>query len=410
VRATSKTPFALASVSKSITATAIMQLFERGRLNLDTPVNDYLGSAKVHSPRWNAAESTVRRVMSHTGGLTTFTRWCGSHHSACNLDREIRDYGILVWRPGEIFDYSNLGFGILGDVVARVSGSDYDSYLKKNIFTPLGMGGCGLTTRQPASTQYDEKTQAPSQAQISGTPGASGLRCSAHDLALFGMFQLKEMTNASSILSSANLDQMHRAQPGTRGQYGFGWWTSQKAGTEVISAQGGTCDTYALLILVPTKNVAVVVVANSYSQFISNLGEHILKMVVPELSAPVTREATAEVSVPTSLIGEWSGHILVLGHRVPVALIITASGGVRGQLADGPLIELRNVTLRPSHVYGELAANRDIADAPPGNFSLNIDLALKDGKLMGAATSELPAGQEGDQLPHWIQLSRKAQQ
>src|SRR5215469_374614 len=218
LRATPETPFAIASVSKSITATAIMQLFERGRLDLDAPINDYLGSAKVQSPHWNSAESTVRRVMSHTGGLTTFTRWCGSDNAACNLDREIRNYGILVWRPGKLFDYSNLGFGILGDVIARVSGNDYDSYLKKNIFTPLGMKGCGLTTRQPTSTQYDEKTHARSQPRISGTPGASGLRCSAHDLALFGMFQLKEMKNSNSILSTANIDQMHRAQPGTRGR------------------------------------------------------------------------------------------------------------------------------------------------------------------------------------------------
>ena len=217
LRATPKTPFALASVSKSITATAIMQLAERGRLSLDAPVNDYLGSAKVHSPQWNAADSTVRRVMSHTGGLTTFTRWCGSDRSACNLDREIRDYGILVWRPGELFDYSNLGFGILGEIIARVSGNDYDSYLKKNIFAPLRMEDCGLKTRQPASRQYNEKTKARSPARISGTPAASGLRCSAHDLALFGIFQLKEMTNGSSILSFANLDQMHRAQPGSRG-------------------------------------------------------------------------------------------------------------------------------------------------------------------------------------------------
>src|SRR5215469_5192328 len=85
--------------------------------------------------------------------------------------------------------------------------------------------GCGLKTRQPTSTQYDEKTHAPSPARISGTPGASGLRCSAHDLALFGMFKLKETTKANSILSFANLDEMHRAQTGTRGQYGLGWWT-----------------------------------------------------------------------------------------------------------------------------------------------------------------------------------------
>ena len=166
---------------------------------------------------------------------------------------------------------------------------------------------------------------------------------------------------------------------------------------------------YALLTLVPTKNVAVVVVANSYSQFVSDLGERILDTVVPELSAPAARPAPTVAYVSSSVIGEWSGRILVLGDPVRVSLIITASGVVRGRLADGPLTELRNVSIKPSHVYGELAANRDIADAPPGDFTLDIDLALKDGQLMGAATSRLPAGQEGDQLPHWIQLSREGQ-
>lgn len=66
LRATPNTPVTLASVSKSITATATMQLSERGSLNLDTPVNDYVGYARVRSPHWNPAESTVRRVMSHT--------------------------------------------------------------------------------------------------------------------------------------------------------------------------------------------------------------------------------------------------------------------------------------------------------------------------------------------------------
>jgi hypothetical protein len=132
-------------------------------------------------------------------------------------------------------------------------------------------------------------------------------------------------------------------------------------------------------------------------------------MVLPELSAPAAPPPPTAVSDPSSVTGEWSGHILVLGHPVRIALIITAGGAVRGRLADGPLTELRNVSIEASHVYGELAANRDIADAPPGDFTLEIDLALKDGQLMGAATSQLPPGQEGNQLPHWIQLSRVAQ-
>ncbi|HYY72289.1 MAG TPA: hypothetical protein VE778_01725 [Candidatus Bathyarchaeia archaeon] len=110
--------------------------------------------------------------------------------------------------------------------------------------------------------------------------------------------------------------------------------------------------------------------------------------------------------MPPSIVGKWSGQILVPGQPVRISLIITANGAVRGRLADESLTDLKNVSFGPNHIYGELSANRDITDAPRGDFSLNIDLALKNGKLMGAATSQLPAGQEGDQLPHWIQLSR----
>ena len=81
----------------------------------------------------------------------------------------------------------------------------------------------------------------------------------------------------------------------------------QKGGTEVVSAQGGTSGTYALLTLVPTKNVAVVV-ANSHSQFISNLGERILDMVV-ELSVDAPRAIPTAAPVPSFLIGDWCRQV-----------------------------------------------------------------------------------------------------
>ena len=99
----------------------------------------------------------------------------------------------------------------------------------------------------------------------------------------------------------------------------------------------------------------------------------------------------------------------MLGHPVQVALIITADGAVHGRLADSPLTELKNVSIEPRHLYCELAAGRDIIDAPHGDFTLAVDLALNDGQFMGAVTSQLPAGQEGEQLFHWIQLVRQTE-
>jgi CubicO group peptidase (beta-lactamase class C family) len=107
VRPTPTTPFYIASVTKSITATAVLHLAELGKLHLDDPVNKYLGAAKVHSPVWNSSDATIRRVMSQTSGLTTFSRWCiNGADLRCDTDGEIERYGILVWpRPGSSWRY-----------------------------------------------------------------------------------------------------------------------------------------------------------------------------------------------------------------------------------------------------------------------------------------------------------------
>jgi CubicO group peptidase (beta-lactamase class C family) len=108
----------LASVTKLMTASAIMVLRDRKQLDLDRPVNDHLGSAKLKSPAWNPADATVRRVATHTAGLATYDNgyYCRGNEGDCQ-DIMISRFGVSIWRPGERFDYSNLGYGVLGDVI-----------------------------------------------------------------------------------------------------------------------------------------------------------------------------------------------------------------------------------------------------------------------------------------------------
>lgn len=122
--ATVRTPYYLASVSKTITATALMELVAQGRIELDRPVNAYLPSAKLRSPMWDVSKATVRRVLNHTAGLSTYDRDCVVDDRTCerSTSAAVRRYGVIVWPPGERFDYSNLGYGILGEVVAHTSG------------------------------------------------------------------------------------------------------------------------------------------------------------------------------------------------------------------------------------------------------------------------------------------------
>jgi CubicO group peptidase (beta-lactamase class C family) len=81
-------------------------------------VNDYLGSGRLSSPAWDPAAATVRRVATHTAGLATYDLGWSPDQGLCpSVDEIIRRYGVLIWRPGEQFDDSNLGYGILGEVL-----------------------------------------------------------------------------------------------------------------------------------------------------------------------------------------------------------------------------------------------------------------------------------------------------
>src|SRR5580765_3683565 len=116
ISATPATPYYLASVTKVFTGTALTLLANDGRIDLNRSVNAYLGSHRVRPALWNENEITLQRLADHTAGLTTFNLDCGSA-PPCRLDSIIDRFGIIARPPGEFFDYSNLGYGILGGVI-----------------------------------------------------------------------------------------------------------------------------------------------------------------------------------------------------------------------------------------------------------------------------------------------------
>ncbi len=413
IKATANTPFYLASVTKSLTATAIMVLRQSGKLDLDSPINNYLGPAKIHSPMWNPQEATVRRVATHMSGLTTFYRACNVADPRCqiSIDDEIGRYGILFWPPGERFDYSNLGYTILGEAVAHASGDSFAHFLHANVFQPLGMNHCSLDRSRDAAANYDQHTHRPTPNQISGSPGASAAYCSAHDLALFAMFELKDhLATQRPILPDAVLDEMHRPVTHLQGQqYAIGWWTDTRGDTLVVFAQGGTTDSFTLLELFPADDVAIVMLANSWSDDFNmpnSIEQAILAKILPQVDTkpklpPAQEQATQPMS--QGFMGHWSGEIATVSGTVPIAITIdgaTEAHGHVGNAADSPL---RNFSARGEHLYGVLPADLHESDAPTVPYEIELDLFLRDHKVAGAATT-LPGPKSNTQLPHWIEI------
>ena len=141
IPATEHTMYSLASVTKPITATGLMVLVERGLIDLDRPVNEYLGDAKLEGRAGEVSRATVRHLANHTSGLPIHAQsfYLDEPYRPPPMDETIRRYGILVTAPGERANYSNLGYGILDYVISRVSGRSYADFMREEVFIPLGM-------------------------------------------------------------------------------------------------------------------------------------------------------------------------------------------------------------------------------------------------------------------------------
>ena len=141
VPASEHTLYSIASVSKPITATGLMVFKERKKIDLDKPINDYLGDAKLQARVGDAAAATVRRVANHTSGLPLHYQFFYADEAYKPPTREetIHRYGNLVTAPGERFQYSNLGYGVLDYVVERSAGKKFADAMREEVFLPLGM-------------------------------------------------------------------------------------------------------------------------------------------------------------------------------------------------------------------------------------------------------------------------------
>ena len=420
--ATANTPYYIASITKTITATALTRLAAQKKVDLDRPVNSYLRSAKITSPMWDASQVTPRRLANHTAGLATYGRDCLVNDSGCDPSpvTAIQRYGVAVWKPGEMFDYSNLGYGVLGEVVAQASGANLDGALRRLVFAPLGMSSCSvgpdLSQKKGQASRY--AIGAPplkKSVKLSSTPGASGVYCSAHDLAMFGVFHLKDhAASQRRILSDEEISEMQAPSldPKERQQYGRGWWIQKDLhGYHGVLAQGGTNDSMAYLQLIPSEDIAVAVLVNTYIDGAAIVDE-VLAALLPEykknlaaaasVSTPPPPPQAPPAQFPSELAGSWTGFVGTYKGKVPLTVTIEATGRVVAKLAEQPEAPVARARFVNKVFRGSIAGSLGVEGEP---FTLALKLFFRDGLLLGdAETSPLPTNPNGFQTFYFVQL------
>jgi CubicO group peptidase (beta-lactamase class C family) len=265
---TPDTPFVIGSISKSVTALAVMQLVENGQVGLDAEVSQYL-DAFAGQP---AGVITVRQLLSHTSGFSTLQG--NAAHSddpggEDELARLVDGLAALVpaYAPGERWEYSNTNYQVLGRLIEVVSGQDYQTYVATSILEPVGMDDSfvadGDVHEEMATGHrpwFFTKRPVPDNTTDRGTAPQGGVIASAHDLALYMQMM---MNDEDDVLSAEGKALMMRPAGPTSPFYGLGWFIDPSNGT--VWHSGSTPGVETLATMVPAENDGAVVLVNGGS-------------------------------------------------------------------------------------------------------------------------------------------------
>ncbi len=227
----SRTIYHWASITKTFTAIAIMQLRDRGLISLDDPIVRYVPELRdVHNPFGSMEHVTIRHLMSHSAGFRSSTwPWAGSAewhpHEPTEWSQLVSmiPYTEIRFEPGSKYRYSNPGFVFLGRVIEKVSGDVYEAYVDKNIFRPLGMRRAYFDVtpwhlRRFRSNHYFVREGRPEAGGLDFNTGITvsngGLNAPVGDMARYLAFLMESRIEGSdndAVLSRNSLKEMWEA-------------------------------------------------------------------------------------------------------------------------------------------------------------------------------------------------------
>jgi CubicO group peptidase (beta-lactamase class C family) len=283
-RVSEDTVFRIGSLTKTVTAVAVMQLCERGMVDLDAPANDYLRAFQLVPASAGFGPATVRHLLTHTAGVGFWRRrsdlllhpGAGSGVTACAVVPLPEYYrgGLPVdVEPGMRWAYSNHGFAALGQVVEDISGEPFGRYLRDHIFGPLAMDHTGLVLseelRAGLATGYTLRRRGltPVTPREVPTPGGGGLYSTPTDMARYLAALLHGGANEHGrVLTADSVQALFRPhfQPDPRvAGMALGFEPHTERG-RVLIGKGGTINGFlSALEMAPEAGVGVVVLANT---------------------------------------------------------------------------------------------------------------------------------------------------
>lgn len=320
IPATDQTLYRVASITKTFTATAVMQLVEQGRLSLEDVVQKHLA---WFTPEGADPAEPIRvwHLLSHTAGLLREPpgmRWDEFRAPDAAQLREATATAPLSTPTQSRLKYSNYGFAVAGELIAQVSGMTYADHLRERILQPLGMTNSLLLDSAESvpglAVPYgrrrpDGPRGVESQTEQRSVLPAGGLVSNVRDLAKWASLQFNEADeNRGPVLTGRSLREMHRARflvPDWSSGFGLGWQLNRGEKRAEIEHGGGLPGYKSKLLIDPASKVAVIVLVHAEDASAGSLARGVLKIAAPPLAKATAAPESAPA--PDSSLARFEG-------------------------------------------------------------------------------------------------------
>lgn len=419
------TAYRIASMTKSFTAAALLQLRDRGRLRLDDPVADHVPElAGLTGPTADSPAVTVRQLVSMAGGLASDDPWADRLLDAdhATMDALFRSGATFAAAPGTAFVYSNYGYAMLGRVITAAAGRPFQEHITAELLDPLGLTGTGWVAPPPVAAPggvapacwlVDGELVAEPVLADGGFAAMGGLWSTAADVArwagwLADAFPARDDPD-HAVLSRASRREMQQVATAwpplistdeagatrvTAGGYGYGLNVAVDSRLGfMVQHSGGVPGYGSNMRWLPDRGVGAVALANLRYAPARHLTLDALDLlagagVIPERSAPAPTELLAAAGHLVELLNRWdparAAELFSFNVDLDEPLERRARQAAERSAAHGPL-EVRGVT----------ALNRAEAD-----------IEVVDGRGRPLTLSVMLSGEPGRRI-QWYELSEE---
>lgn len=290
VKPNENTVYEIGAITKTFTAAMLMMLAREGKMQITDPAQNYLPEMVTIHNFTSTEHIKLMHLVTHTSGLprlpANFTAKISNtddpykNYTSDDLNTYINNY-ILEREPGTRYEYSNLGFGLLGGLLTKASGLTYENMLKQYITDSLGMTSTGISLKGDMTKNiakgYSEKGEPRGLWSAGIFEGAVGIKSTIKDMMKYLSFNMGK-TEVLDFKESALVMQKRRFETNSPNIFiGMAWHISETSdGYQVIWHDGGTGGFTGFIAFMPEKNVGVVVLTNQASS-VDEVGIKILK-------------------------------------------------------------------------------------------------------------------------------------